>query len=244
LSSRARSWVGVAAGVVGGAIGGGCVAFVIILGRGRASAGSASLASHGRGEVPREAPREDRRLDSLIAAGAADKQRIQQLEARLGRLEDSDGGAQQAKENIAPLAPPPTVAEYAARQAKLIADHRLEAVDSQWAPATTRAFSQDFAAAKAQGTTFEIDEVDCRTTSCVLTASWATKDEALNQYEYLLHYPMQAGCARQVLVSEQQNAAGRFEASIVYDCTDWRADGAVLAHAAAPPLFRATAPAP
>jgi hypothetical protein len=129
-----------------------------------------------------------------------------------------------------------------ANHEKLVMDHRRDAPDPQWATTTTRVLTEDFEKVKAQGTTFEIAELDCRTTSCVLTVTWNTRHEAMSQYEYLFHYPVRAPCAREVLVSEEPNSAGKFEASIVYDCTDWRSEGANLAEPVAPPLFRPAAP--
>jgi hypothetical protein len=234
LSSRGRTWVGVAAGIVGGAIGGGVVAFVIVASLRQADADPRALPAR----AATQAPREDKPGEPPRSSGA-NQRRVQQLEERLGKLEEASDEARHSAEDVKPPEPPPTRAEYVASQQKLIAEHRQEATDPQWATSTKRAFEEDLARAKAQGTTFELAELDCRTTSCVLTAAWNTREEALSQYEYLFHYPTRASCARQVLVSEEANAAGKFEASIVYDCTDWRADGAVLGEALDPPLFQA-----
>lgn len=234
MSSRGRTWLGVAAGVVGGAVGGGVVAFVIVANLRQADADPGALSAR----AATHAPREDERGEPARASGP-NPRRVQQLEERLGKLEEASDEGRHSAENVKPPEPSPSRTDYVASQQKLIGDHRQEATDPQWATSTKRSLEEDLARAKAQGTTFELAELDCRTTSCVLTAAWSTREEALSQYEYLFHYPTRANCARQALVSEEANAAGKFEASIVYDCTDWRADGAVLGEPMDPPLFQA-----
>lgn len=237
-SSRGRTWVGGAAGVLGGAIGGAVVALAVVVAFGRADAGQETARA-----APRpEAPREGSRIEPSRGSRGVEQHRVQKLEQRLERLEDASDEARRTEEKLAPFNHPPSRAEHVANHEKLVMDHRREAADTQWATSTTRVLTEDLERAKAQGTTFEIAELDCRTTSCVLTATWNTRDEALSQYEYLFHYPLRAPCAREVLVSEEANSAGKFEASIVYDCTDWRSEGADLAEPAAPPLFRPTEP--
>jgi hypothetical protein len=236
LSSRGKGWVGVTVGVIGGAIAGGLVALGAVHSLAQASGKPATSAVRAEPGPPRD----DKPLRRPEAAESAS---VRHLEERLKKLEAAGKEAEGANAHEPPPEPP-TRAEHQAHQAKLIDEHRQQAADRDWALMAKGALSEDFGMAKAQGLSFELAEVDCRTTSCLLTAEWNTRDEALSQYEYLMHYPTRANCARQVLVSDEANSAGKITATIVYDCTDWRAEGATLSPAVPPPPFRAAPPAP
>ena len=131
------------------------------------------------------------------AAGPPQQPSLLVLGAQRGTSARLSGGSppwnirQRRRHHPVPAPPPkamsPAEAEAAEERwrARVLAAHDAEGVDTAWAVRADKAFSPALSAA-AQTGGFELEGMDCRTTSCVASLRWPSYSDALNTKVQLL----------------------------------------------------------
>jgi hypothetical protein len=194
---------------------------------------------HGSGESKRPDPNSEVAASRLpspsFESSGLQPVRLSSLEERVNRLETVDASVGNRAPREAPEPAEPRREEYEMRHATLLSAYEKEAVDPGWAPGTERLFQSDLNNLQASGQ-FQVRSLGCRMTSCAVTLEWNSLEQASGHFRDILHYPFRAGCAREILVSERPSAGGKYEATAIFDCTDWRANGAE-AMPVAPPVL-------
>jgi len=170
------------------------------------------------------------------AAPANEAMRDLGFASRLSKLEET--AAKNGNAAAAPSASPSLGASVAAdgppaefyyrRHEEVIKQARAEAVDPAWGPPMSEYLRPDLQKAKAL-VAFDLVEVDCRTASCLAVMQWNTRSEALDAYHKVMATPFRVNCEHSVLVPEQPAANGKWQATMTFDCNDWRANGSELA---------------
>jgi hypothetical protein len=106
-----------------------------------------------------------------------------------------------------------------------IAQAKAELVDRAWASSTEASLQADLARFAedpgAKGMTAV--KVECRTTQCLAVMEWPSFEAARGGYGDILHGRYQANCGREVLLPPPANPSARYQATVVYDCTEARA---------------------
>jgi hypothetical protein len=159
---------------------------------------------------------------------AADQVRLAALEARLGSLERTGQDAV-AHPTAAPQPPseaPSTVqAQAAQREAEdrdraLRRRHADEGVDPRWAPTAMTTIRKALTETASQAN-FTVRNVDCRTTMCVANVEWPTYPKALEEFRQVADG---IPCALEVSVPPPDAPERAYQANLVMDCEDWRAE--------------------
>jgi hypothetical protein len=111
-----------------------------------------------------------------------------------------------------------------------IADHRLEARDIEWAHNMEGSISD--AIRGYRGTPLgQYERVDCRTTTCVVTFSWASREEGQSELQTTLERIGPVPCATEFTLPPEDSADGpRYEASVYLDCQGARSPGSAGYH--------------
>jgi hypothetical protein len=102
--------------------------------------------------------------------------------------------------------------------------HRDEPRDARWASATEAKLEADLASV-ATASKLKVVRVECRTTTCVGTLEWQSYPEAMRGYGATMRRPFSVNCAQQVLLLPPPNPAAPYQASMIFECESWRADG-------------------
>ena len=118
----------------------------------------------------------------------------------------------------------PSAAEVEQQHADNIAAIRAEAVDPEWSRTVGAALRNDFALLPPDvGAT--VKQVDCRSTSCIISFEWQSRDLAASQWRRVMQQT-QAPCGRAIVVPQgRPDEQGPIEVSMVLDCTQWVAHG-------------------
>lgn len=158
-------------------------------------------------------------------------ERLERIAARVGQLEHEE----ESSASAAAAQEPPPAEFYHRMHAETIREHQAEAVDPSFGPATMPIVRKDFERVEALGG-FQTGAVDCRTTSCSVALKWPSLHEAKSHYIHAIGASLRIGCSKTIVIPEQANADGSVEATLMLDCTEWRASGAEpLAEAELPP---------
>lgn len=159
------------------------------------------------------------------------QEHLDNIEARVGKLEHAEPSA----DAVAAAAEPPPAEFYHRMHAETIREHRAEALDPSWGPATVPVLKKDFERAQGLGK-FEVGAVDCRTTTCSVALKWPSLGAAKSHYTHAIGASLRIGCSKTVVIPDEANADGSVDATLMLDCTDWRASGAEpMAEADLPP---------
>jgi hypothetical protein len=108
-----------------------------------------------------------------------------------------------------------------ARHEASIAGHQQQPVDHKWASTTATSFQADIGSF-AEHAKLSLVSVDCRTTTCIATVEWASYENAIKNYERLLHFNYKANCQRQVLLPAPQDRSRPYRETVYFDCAEWR----------------------
>lgn len=122
----------------------------------------------------------------------------------------------------------------ARRQAfdKQIQQHWLEPIDSPWADSASSSLRTNLVALGANNG-FQVKDVSCRNVTCVATAEWKTREEAVSSVRTLLQNRYEINCGRSMYLPETDSASGNsFGADILFDCADWKKAGSTPRSAA------------
>jgi len=113
--------------------------------------------------------------------------------------------------------------EKVVRHQNAIAAHRQQGRDSRWARASEASLRGDLETLSAAAR-FEIEEVDCRSTSCISTVRWPNHSAALALWPELLHANYHLGCAREITLPEPADVSQPYHATMVFNCESPRSD--------------------
>ena len=95
--------------------------------------------------------------------------------------------------------PPGQMDEHAKRHRDLIEWHSREPVDVTWAATAQRLLVTELGSLRDMAG-FEINDVNCRSTSCVAITKWSDYRAALSGYDTIMHYPSEMQCAREMFL--------------------------------------------
>lgn len=113
--------------------------------------------------------------------------------------------------------------ERVARHENAIAAHRQQSRDSRWARASEASLRGDLETLSSAAR-FEVEEVDCRSTSCISTVRWPNHSVALASWPDLLHANYHLGCAREITLPEPADVSQPYRATVVFNCQPPRND--------------------
>jgi hypothetical protein len=135
------------------------------------------------------------------------------------------GTAEKSPAPTTPSAPPPSAAEQLRQHEADVEEHYRKPVDSRWAPAVTKAYSEDLAGAVQQlSAHFKLEQLDCRSDTCVATLQWPTRGAAMTEWNDLLTFPYRANCGRAIVLPEPaadgSDSASPVRAKLVFDCSE------------------------
>jgi hypothetical protein len=153
-----------------------------------------------------------------LAQRVADK--LGDIEARVERLEEPAAPPDETQEMPAPES-------YHQRHTETIRQHRAEPVDPDWGPSTTELVNDDLHRL-AQFAGVNIREVECRAESCRAVVGWESMGVAMENYQRLVVTPIRVNCGRTILLPEADQVQGAVEATLVFDCAEWKAAGSEL----------------
>jgi hypothetical protein len=99
--------------------------------------------------------------------------------------------------------------------------HWAETSDPEWAPKTKSLFNDDF---KAVSTELEakLVQVDCRTSSCIITAEWPNYETAVRKWRVLMDHRFATNCSTRMLLAPPQNPSLPYQATTVFGCSESR----------------------
>jgi hypothetical protein len=184
-----------------------------------AEASSSHAAPAAQKPEPRGAAKSPRSNEAnKLVRGVANK--LGDIEARVQRLEQPTSSVQPAQA----MQEMPTAESYHQRHAETIRQHRAEPVDPDWGPRTTELFNADLERL-ADFAEIQIGEVECRTESCRAVVRWDSMDTATANYQRLVVTPVRVNCTRTILLPEADQVEGAVEATLVFDCAEWKATG-------------------
>ncbi len=174
------------------------------------------------GAVPASSP------PSAVAAMSASPSRSAELaaiERRLAGLEAQERRAEGAPAPAPEEAPPDP--EQAWREVRRQHDealqrHREEPVDNAWSGQATSLLREDLGAL-ADGRTFRLADLNCKTISCVATLEWPSFATASREARDVIAAPHRVNCATTVLTPAPDDPAAPYRAEIFFDCAALRA---------------------
>jgi hypothetical protein len=102
--------------------------------------------------------------------------------------------------------------------------HRDEPKDPRWASATEAILEGEIGQI-GDPAKFKLVKLDCRTISCVGVLEWPSYGEAQRSYGVALRRPYSVNCGLEVLLPPPLNPAAPYQASMIFDCESWRAEG-------------------
>jgi hypothetical protein len=103
--------------------------------------------------------------------------------------------------------------------------HAAEPIDRGWASSTAAQLHAAYGE-KLPGTSAEVVDVDCRSSSCRVRFEWPSRDAATNEWKRAMLFPTAVPCGRRIIVPESSRGkAGPVEVTMLLDCSDWVAAG-------------------
>lgn len=100
--------------------------------------------------------------------------------------------------------------------------HERDVRDPSWAAPTEATIVRELNA--IDGGRFDVDRVDCRTTSCLATVRWENYDQAVQDYPSILHGYFTVGCGRRVLLPEPADRNAEYSVRVIFDCEEARVE--------------------
>jgi hypothetical protein len=161
---------------------------------------------------------------AVTSPASVDGERLVAIEQRLGALESAGVSAPPAT----PSAPtPPATADlvgdgnaetdHAGAHAAAVAAHAREPRDARWARSKADSLRGNLEKVHDRAH-FQIDDVDCRSETCVATLSFESYTAAQAGWQQALVLSADPECSREIALDPPSNSAGRFPATLVYDC--------------------------
>ncbi len=110
-----------------------------------------------------------------------------------------------------------------AQHENAIAAHQRQSRDARWARASEASLRADLGTLSSAAR-FEVEEVDCRSTSCISTVRWPNHSATLASWPELLHANYQLGCAREITLPDPADVSQSYRATVVFNCQPPRND--------------------
>jgi hypothetical protein len=170
--------------------------------------------------VSASGPTADRPAEKVSVSPSWNEQRIARLEAELSNVQRAAASAAPRSEVRMTPEPPPrreTQEELTQAHQDLIAEHWREPQQSRWSAPAEATFQNDLAKLATTGK-FTVNQVDCRTATCIATLSWASRGDAKQAMPEILHAHYQTNCGRTLHLPDATEGASTYEATVVFDC--------------------------
>jgi hypothetical protein len=151
------------------------------------------------------------------AAPAGDEQ----LRRRVAELERTARERAPEETRQAPRSPDPAEREEENRKAMdaykgQIQEHRSAPVDSAWSPAASRSLGAELAAVGPQGGAGRVQDVDCRTDSCLASIEFPSFEKAQVEMPTYLQASYSVNCMRTVMLEEPKDPAAPYTMEMVF----------------------------
>jgi hypothetical protein len=157
------------------------------------------------------------------------QRRVAALEDRIGELAVASGREPEAVPNGRSAPASAETHDYMLHvdeaRAKSRTDHQKlidgitgESPDPAWSAKAATSLARDF-----ERLNFVAKKVDCRTTGCVATLEWPSRDEAQAGYRDVLHAGYELPCDRTIFLDEAKGH-GPYQATVVIGCENVRAN--------------------
>jgi hypothetical protein len=223
------------AGVIAGALAGGAVVLLTSSGESIATSGAtkSKTAPHAAGDDAKTERAALRRQIAGVRSGQpADtdtSEKIAELERRLDELKGPATDPDQLLHEV-------RARSERARQefTERVASFERDTVDPEWGPATTTLLTTSLADVAAVGGGYKAVDVKCRMDSCKATLRWDSRERAEAGLAETASAPLKTNCGRTVSLNDSEAEDGSQEATLLLDCTEWRASGSVPLEAVIP----------
>jgi hypothetical protein len=195
------------------------------------AAGTAWFSSRSAGEAISQLSVVRQRTNDVESPTEANSVALATLEQRMNNLEFNANSeeAQRTTRSAVSATPdppsPPSREELEQRHRTAIDNIKQETRDYAWASSTEKLLYRDLStASSASGG--RVTSVECRMTGCLATFEWSSYDDAVRngRWRSLLHARSEANCGREIVLPEPNSPDARYEASMVLNCTDRRAE--------------------
>ena len=103
-----------------------------------------------------------------------------------------------------------------------LAQHSRDARDVAWAGPSENSLTASLRAVTS-GSGGELEQVDCRTSSCVASFKWESPEAAHRNYRQLLLAQYEPNCATRTVLAEQPGG-GSYRSQLIFDCVSARAN--------------------
>ncbi len=178
-------------------------------------------------EPPARTPPPSSALRAGAAQGAAPRSAdLASIERRLQGLE----AARQRPTDEATTPPheePPPDMEEARRESRRVHEeqiqrHRASPIDHGWADQAESMLREDLGK-PAEGRSFHLADIECRTSSCVATLEWPSYEMAPRDAPFIAANSRKMNCATWVWTPHPDDPAAPYRGEVVFDCSALRA---------------------
>ncbi|MGK3990845.1 hypothetical protein WME99_47805 [Sorangium sp. So ce136] len=149
--------------------------------------------------------------------GATD---LKDLKQRLSALEQRDEQQDSGQKGSEERAEMPDPEEWKARKEdhhrEVIAAHERATEDPEWAPQTRASLLNEIRTVGSGS--FDVRDVDCRTTTCAAVLEWNNYEEALGSWSTAVEHNYDVNCAREILLPEPSDRSAPYQATMVVTC--------------------------
>ena len=148
---------------------------------------------------------------------AALEEAVRTMQARAQAQAPAPDGARPAASVEAEAPPRASRPDEGAVHADLLARHNSEPVDPTWAPATTLTIQTQLAA--SPGTSYQLEGVDCRSTTCVANLRWSSRTAADQELDEVVGSTSAGPCTRRLTLPNEAGERDAYRASLFFDCS-------------------------
>jgi len=154
--------------------------------------------------------------------------RLSKLEAQMSALPGSPAeDPASASQRVGIAEPPSSDPEARLRELRVYHEGRLqkhndEPVDAQWSSSTQQLIKEDLGVLSQAAKRFTIEEVDCRTVTCVVRVRWSNYDSAFHDVGHLASAQMRPSCATGIVLPEVTDRSAPVAADLIMDCASWK----------------------
>jgi hypothetical protein len=145
----------------------------------------------------------------------------EQLRRRVADLERAS--RERAPEETRAAPPPPDPADREEQNRKdlnafkgHIQEHRSAPVDSGWSPAASKSLGAELSAIAPQEGAGRVQEVDCRTDSCLASIEFPSYEKARAEMPTYLQAAYSVNCMRTVMLEEPNDPAAPYTMEMVF----------------------------
>lgn len=159
--------------------------------------------------------------------GAADTERLRQLERQVEQLSQRLGAEEAARANVPPAPLPPTPESIAQRREAGLAlfemkvdAYQQERVDAAWAEPARKSLEASMGTllqelpAERRG---HLLSVDCRTRSCLATLEFPNFAAAKDQFPRFVEHGYDVPCGRTTVLDDVEDPAAPMKVRVVFD---------------------------